>query len=113
MRKSATATPQAARASASAELAWLRDGAILVNAGRAALLDREVFLAQLRTGRFRAYLDVFDEGPLPLDAPLRTLENVFLTPHIARDTTGMFLPGTLLAIDAPRRYFVAPAGMAP
>ncbi len=94
-----------------AELARLRDGTILVNAGRAALLDREAFLAELRTGRFRAYLDVFDEEPLPLDDPLRTLENVFLTPHIAGDTTGMFLHGTRLAIDALRRYFVAPAGM--
>lgn len=90
------------------ELARLRDGVVLVNSARAALLDRAALLAELRTGRIRAYLDVFDDEPLATDDPLRALDNVFLTPHIAGDTTGMFLRCGRLAIAALERYFAAP-----
>ena len=87
------------------ELGWVRDGAVFVNSARAALLDEAAFVAELRTGRFRAYLDVFHEEPLPLDHPLRSLDNAFLTPHIAGDTSGMFLRCGRLAIERLRRYF--------
>ena len=33
-----------------------------------------------------ASLDVFDPEPIPVDSPIRTLSNVFLTPHIAGTT---------------------------
>ncbi len=65
------------------ELALLCDGAILINTARSWLVDQEALLAELRTGRIQAALDVFDEEPLPIDSPFRQLDNVFITPHIA------------------------------
>ena len=40
-------------------------------------------IAELRKGRFYAFIDVTDPEPPAADSPLRTLENVFLTPHTA------------------------------
>ncbi len=68
------------------ELSLLQDGAILINTARSWLVDQEALLAELRTGRIQAALDVFDQEPLPPDHPFRTLDNVFLTPHVAGAT---------------------------
>jgi phosphoglycerate dehydrogenase-like enzyme len=68
------------------ELGLLADGAILINTARSWLVDQEALLAELRTGRIQAALDVFDQEPLPSDNPFRELDNVFLTPHIAGAT---------------------------
>lgn len=68
------------------ELALLPDRAMLVNTARAALVDGAALLAELRSGRIDAALDVFDTEPLPADHPLRTLPNVLLTPHEAAGT---------------------------
>lgn len=68
------------------ELSLLADGAILINTARSWLVDQEALLAELRSGRIQAALDVFDQEPLPPDNPFRQLDNVFLTPHIAGAT---------------------------
>jgi phosphoglycerate dehydrogenase-like enzyme len=65
-------------------LAMIRDGAVLVNTARGALIEMEALVKELGKGRFRAALDVFDpEEPLPPDHPLRGLPNVILTPHVS------------------------------
>jgi phosphoglycerate dehydrogenase-like enzyme len=65
------------------ELALLRDGAVLVNTARGALIDQPALERQLSTGRFRAVIDVTDpEVPEP-DSPLWDLPNIVLTPHVA------------------------------
>lgn len=66
-----------------AELACIPDGGVFINAARAAVVDVQALVAELRRGRFRAVLDVFPEEPLPADSPLRGLPHVLLTPHIA------------------------------
>ncbi|GAA4468422.1 hydroxyacid dehydrogenase [Phytohabitans houttuyneae] len=68
------------------ELALLPDRALLVNTARSALVDETALLAELRTGRIDAALDVFDAEPLPVDHPFRRLPNVLLTPHEAAGT---------------------------
>ena len=65
------------------ELSLLQDGAILINTSRSWVVDQDALLAELRTGRIQAALDVFDQEPLPADHPFRELDDVFLTPHIA------------------------------
>jgi len=65
------------------ELGLIRDGATLINAGRARLIQQEALLEALQTRRFKAMLDVFYGEPLPEDDPLRRFDNVMLTPHNA------------------------------
>ena len=68
-------------------LARMRDGALLVNAGRGAVVDTEALVAELETGRLRAVLDVVDPEPLPDGHPLwRAPGLLSLTPHIAGDS---------------------------
>lgn len=66
-------------------LARMRDGALLVNAGRGAVVDTNALVAELETGRLRAVLDVVDQEPLPDDHPLWELA-LAITPHNAGDT---------------------------
>ncbi|HEY7910219.1 MAG TPA: NAD(P)-dependent oxidoreductase, partial [Thermomicrobiales bacterium] len=72
---------------------------------RSAILDSDALVAALRTNRFHAFLDVYDTEPLPLDDPLRSLPNAFITPHIAGDTDGMFVRCGRIAIERLRDYF--------
>jgi phosphoglycerate dehydrogenase-like enzyme len=65
------------------ELDLLRPGTVLVNVSRGAVFDREALVARLERGDVIACLDVTDPEPLPAGSPLRTLGNVFLSPHIA------------------------------
>ena len=64
-------------------LALLRDGAVLVNTARGALVDGDALGADLVAGRLDAVIDTTDPEILPADSPLYELPNVFLTPHIA------------------------------
>jgi phosphoglycerate dehydrogenase-like enzyme len=66
-------------------LARMRDGALFVNAGRGRVVDTDALLAELRSGRLRAVLDVVDPEPLPDDHPLWEAA-LAITPHNAGDT---------------------------
>lgn len=65
------------------QLALLRDGSILVNCGRAALIQEDALIAALRENRFTAIMDVYEEEPLGAEHPFRSMPNVILTPHNA------------------------------
>lgn len=86
------------------ELALLRDGALYVNAGRGKTTDTDALLAELRSGRLRAVLDVVDPEPLPPDHPLWTAPNVIITPHNAGDTPASERAAWALAVEQMRRY---------
>jgi phosphoglycerate dehydrogenase-like enzyme len=65
-------------------LARMRDGALFVNAGRGRVADTDALLAELRSGRLRAVLDVVDPEPLPDDHPLWDAA-LAITPHNSGD----------------------------
>jgi len=70
-----------------AELAAMRDGALLVNAARGPVVDTDALLAEVTTPRLRAVLDVTDPEPLPDGHPLWTAPGVLsITPHMAGDS---------------------------
>lgn len=71
-------------------LAQMADGAVLVNAARGPVVVTDDLLAELRSGRLRAALDVTDPEPLPSDHPLWTAPGLLLTPHVAGTCTGNF-----------------------
>ncbi|TVR08147.1 MAG: hydroxyacid dehydrogenase [Planctomycetota bacterium] len=63
--------------------AAMRDGATFINTARGALVDEDALVAELRTGRIYAMLDVTDPEPPAPDHPFWTLPNCWLTPHRA------------------------------
>jgi phosphoglycerate dehydrogenase-like enzyme len=65
-------------------LAACRSTAWLVKIGRGPIIDEQALLAALREGRIGgAYLDVFDEEPLPADHAYWDAPNLVISPHIA------------------------------
>ena len=65
-------------------IARMKDGALLINTSRGGLIDEEALVAALTSGKLAgAALDVFENEPFAADHPLRTMENVVLTPHVA------------------------------
>ncbi len=65
------------------EIALMKPTAYLVNTARGPILVEQALLAALRERRIAgAGLDVFDVEPLPLDHPLRKMDNVVITPHL-------------------------------
>ncbi|MFI3168042.1 MAG: hydroxyacid dehydrogenase [Bacillota bacterium] len=67
-------------------LSLIKDGALLVNTARAKIIKEEDLIAELKTGRFSAILDVYTTEPLPCDNPYRDMPNVFMMPHMAGPT---------------------------
>jgi D-3-phosphoglycerate dehydrogenase len=66
-----------------ADLARMKPTAYLINTARAPIVDQAALLSVLTERRIAgAGLDVFETEPLPLDSPLRKLDNVVLTPHL-------------------------------
>ncbi|WP_034094312.1 hydroxyacid dehydrogenase [Streptacidiphilus albus] len=85
-------------------LALLRDGATLINTARGSLVDTEALVAELRTGRIDAVLDVTEPDPLPADSPLFDLPNVTLTPHVAGSLGGELHRMGAFAVAELERY---------
>jgi phosphoglycerate dehydrogenase-like enzyme len=65
------------------EFALMKPTAYLINTARGPIVDEAALLDALRTKRIAgAGLDVYDVEPLPVDHPLRKLDNVVLSPHL-------------------------------
>lgn len=66
-----------------ADLALMKPSAILINTSRGPIVEEKALIDALeRKAIAGAGLDVFDTEPLPLDHPLRRLENTVITPHL-------------------------------
>jgi phosphoglycerate dehydrogenase-like enzyme len=86
-------------------LRLLPDGALLINTARGRLIDHDALLAEVRSGRIKAALDVTTPEPLPPDHPLRDEPNVMLTPHIAGPTSDrLWTLGHCAATDVVRFF---------
>ena len=68
------------------QLSQMKDGAILINTARGALVDEAALSDELRTGRLRAGLDVYTEEPLPNTSALRGLPGCVVLPHVGSAT---------------------------
>lgn len=87
------------------ELALLRNGAVIVNVARGAVIDEGAMIDALAAGRLGgACLDVFDTEPLPAASPLWAMDNVIISPHSASTVADENRLLTDLFIDNIRRW---------
>lgn len=85
-------------------LAKMKDGALLVNAARGALVVTEDLVAELSSGRLSVAVDVTEPEPLPPGHPLWTLPNVLITPHVAASTPVSVSAGHRFVREQAERY---------
>lgn len=91
-----------------ATLKRLKDGAVLVNTARGALIDHEALMVELQSGRISAGLDVYLETlgdeQIPLSA-YRQLKNVAITPGIAGPAGTITKRMSLFIAEEFERFF--------
>lgn len=99
-------------------LSMIGDDTLLINTARGSIIDEEALICQLKKGRFKAVLDVYEIEPLPQDSELKNLENVILIPHMAGPTADRrsyvtlkiledierFVHGKSLLMEIPKKY---------
>jgi D-3-phosphoglycerate dehydrogenase len=78
------ATPATRHLIDRAAIARLKPGAILINVARGDVVETPALIDALRDGRISAAgLDVVESEPLPAESPLRSMDGVLVTSHIA------------------------------
>ena len=103
-------TPQSRGFISAREFALMKPGAILVNTGRGALVDRDALHDALDKQRIGgAGLDVFHDEPLKAGDPILGYANTVLSPHNAGQTPEVRRDGLLLTIDNVERYLAGKA----
>jgi phosphoglycerate dehydrogenase-like enzyme len=78
-----------------ADIARMKQGAIIVNTSRGPIIDEAALLEALHANKVVAALDVYDQEPLPAGHPLRTAPNTMLSPHLGycvKETWDGFYP---------------------
>ncbi len=79
-------TPQTEKLVGKKLLERIRPGGIFVNAARGRIICDQDLLEVASQGKIFVGLDVYSHEPLSPASPLRQMENVFLTPHLAGPT---------------------------
>ena len=84
-------TPQTEGMVSAEVIAAMKQGAILLNAGRGKTLDQAALVENLKNGHLGgAVMDVAVVEPIPADDPIWDLPNLIITPHISgNDNDGL------------------------
>jgi phosphoglycerate dehydrogenase-like enzyme len=86
-------------------LSKMKPGALLINTSRGAIIDETALINALTTGTLGgAGLDVFEHEPLAASSPLRTMDNVILTPHIGWTVEEVFEEFSQIACTQLRQF---------
>ncbi len=86
-------------------LGLLPNGAIVVNTARGDIVDDEALISALKSGKLAAAgLDVF-KGEPNIDPRYRTLDNVFLLPHLGSATKNTRIAMGMKAVDNLEAFF--------
>lgn len=83
----------------------MKPGAVLINTSRGAIIDENALMQVLKNGPLAgAGLDVFVHEPLPTNSPLRTLNNIMLTPHVGWTVEEVFDEFSHIACTQLQQY---------
>lgn len=88
-----------------AELDALRPGTMFVNTARAEIIAPGALVRRLERGDVPAALDVYYQEPLPMDSPLRAIDGLVLTPHVAWRSDGANRNLTKQCVEDVVSYF--------
>jgi phosphoglycerate dehydrogenase-like enzyme len=85
-------------------LGRMKDGALLVNVARGAVIHTDALVTALRAGRIRAALDVTDPEPLPADHPLWSAPGLLISPHVGGASSAMWPRARRLVREQLERF---------
>jgi phosphoglycerate dehydrogenase-like enzyme len=85
-------------------LAAMKDGALLVNLARGAVVVTDDLVAELGRGRISAAVDVVDPEPLPPGHPLWSAPNLLVSPHVGGASSAMWPRAYRLVRDQLHRF---------
>ena len=71
-------------------LARMKDGALLVNVARGAVVSTPALVDALQSRRITAAVDVVDPEPLPEDSPLWDCPGLLVSPHVGGSSSAMW-----------------------
>lgn len=78
------------------EFAAMKETAVFMNVGRGAVINEKDFINAMKNHKIGyAVLDVFEQEPLAPENPLWTLDNIYITPHIAGDRQTSYQPNMM------------------
>lgn len=97
-------TPETRHMVGAKEFAAAKEGSVLINVGRGAVVDEEALIEALRTKLKGAALDVVTVEPLDPASPLWTMENVLISPHTADVTRGFINRSMKLFVENVPRF---------
>ena len=82
----------------------MRQGALVVNSARGAIVQTDALVNALNEGKIRAALDVTDPEPLPPEHSLWRCPNLLITPHVAGSSPQFARRAFAVAAAELRRY---------
>ena len=85
-------------------LARMKDGALLVNVARGAVVVTDDLVAALHSGRISAATDVTEVEPLPADHALWSAPNLLVSPHVGGSSSAMWPRAYRLVREQLTRY---------
>lgn len=87
------------------ELGLMKQGVVLVNTARGAILDESELFKNLQSHKvFAAGLDVLSQEPMDVSNPLFTLDNVVVSPHIGFNTEEAKVRQSLMVLENVRAF---------
>lgn len=82
----------------------MKETAILINAARGTIVDEAALVKALNEGRLAgAAIDTFEEEPTDTEHPLRKMDNVVLSPHVAGQAQEVLRNSSLAGADSIMR----------